>query len=202
MTLWRTGYWMFALLCGIIALISLRSLMAPVALVMPNMAHFLQDAPLALWGHVVGAPLVLALAPVQLSQRLRARWPRAHRISGRLYALGVLIAGLSALALVPTAEASLFAKAGFTALALVWIGFTFRGIWLARAGAYEAHRAWMLRSLALTFAAVTLRLIMAPLMASGWTVAQTYDVTAWGSWVPSLILVELYLRRRPQPALA
>jgi uncharacterized membrane protein len=193
---------MFALLSGVIALMSLRGLAAPLDLVMPNMAHFLQDAPMALWGHVLGAPLVLALAPVQLSRSLRARWPLAHRISGRLYALGVLIAGLSALALVPTSIASPFARAGFTALALCWIAFTARGIWLARAGDYTAHRAWMLRSLALTFAAVTLRVIMVPLMASGWSVAQTYDVTAWGSWVPSLILVELYLRRRPPALLA
>jgi len=145
---------------------------------------------------------LLALAPVQVSQALRTRWPRAHRISGRLYGIGVLIAGLSALALVPTAEASLFAKAGFTALALAWIGSTGRGIWLARAGDHDAHRRWMLRSLALTFGAVTLRIIMGPLMAMGWTVAQTYDVTAWGAWVPSLILLEIWQSRRPHPALA
>jgi hypothetical protein len=194
--------WMFALSSGAIALLSLRSLLAPLPLVMPNMVHYLADAPWALWGHILGGPLVLALAPVQVSRGLRARWPRAHRISGRLYGLGVLIAGLSALALVPTAEASLFARSGFTALALCWIGFTARGIWLARVGDYAAHRVWMLRSLALTFGAVTLRIIMAPLMAAGWTVAQTYDVTAWGSWVPSLILLELWLRRRPMPLLA
>jgi hypothetical protein len=27
-------------------------------------------------------------------------------------------------------------------------------------------------------------------------------VTAWGCWVPNLILLELWLRRRPQAALA
>ena len=202
MTIPRWWLWFFALSSVAIALISLRGLVAPVAMVMPNMAHFLQDAPWALWGHIVGAPLVLALAPVQVSQALRTRWPRAHRISGRLYGIGVLIAGLSALALVPTAEASLFAKAGFTALALAWIGSTGRGIWLARAGDHDAHRRWMLRSLALTFGAVTLRIIMGPLMAMGWTVAQTYDVTAWGAWVPSLILLEIWQSRRPHPALA
>ena len=202
MTIPRGWTWFFALSSGAIALMSLRSLFAPLAMVMPNMVHFLQDAPLALWGHILGGPLVLALAPVQVSRAFRARWPRAHRISGRFYGAGVLIAGLSALALVPTAEASLFARAGFTVLALVWIGSTGRGIWLARAGDFEAHRRWMLRSLALTFGAVTLRLIMTPLMAMGWTVAQTYDVTAWGCWVPSLILLDLWFANRPRPALA
>ena len=202
MTISRWGAWAFALSCGAIALLSLRSLAAPLEMVMPDMAHYLQDAPWALWGHILGGPLVLALAPVQVSQRLRARWPRAHRISGRVYAFGVLIAGLSALALMPTSIASQFARAGFTALAVCWIVFTARGIWLARAGDYAAHRRWMLRSLALTFGAVMLRIMMAPLMASGWTVAQTYDITAWGSWVPSLILLEMWLRRRPAAMLA
>ena len=202
MTMQRFGFWVFVLSSGLIALMSLRSLFAPLAMVMPDMAHFLEDAPLALWGHLLGAPLVLALAPLQASRRIRARWPLAPRISGRLYALGVLIAGLSALALVPTSVASLFARAGFTTLAVCWIVFTARGVWLARAGDYEAHRRWMLRSLTQTFGAVTLRLMMLPLMAAGWTAAQTYDVTAWGAWVPSLILLELWLRRRPQAALA
>jgi hypothetical protein len=202
MTISRLGMWFFALSSGAIALLSLRSLVAPLSLVMPNMAHFLSDAPWALWGHILGGPLVLALAPVQVSRSIRARWPWLHRLSGRLYGLGVVIAGLSALALAPTAEASLFARAGFTALALSWLFTTGRGIWLARSGDYEAHRIWMLRSLALTFGAVTLRIIMMPLMASGWTVAQTYDVTAWGCWVPNLIVLELWLRRRPLPALA
>lgn len=52
---------------------------------------------------------------------------------------------------------------------------------MARAGDYDAHRRWMLRSRTLTFGAVTLRIIMGPLMAMGWTGAQTYDVTAWGA---------------------
>ena len=75
---------------------------------------------------------------------------------------------------------------------------TGRGIWLARAGDYDAHRRWMLRSRTLTFGAVTLRIIMGPLMAMGWTGAQTYDVTAWGAWVPSLILLEIWQSRGPR----
>ena len=63
-------------------------------------------------------------------------------------------------------------------------------------GDLARHRWWMQRSLALTFSAITLRIIMAPLMASGWTVAETYDVTAWGAWVLNLIVLEWWQRRR------
>lgn len=53
----------------------------------------------------------------------------------------------------------------------------------------------MIRSVALTFGAVMLRVYMTPLMASGWSVPETYQITAWASWVPNLIVVEWWFRR-------
>ena len=57
----------------------------------------------------------------------------------------------------------------------------------------------MTRSVALTFAAVTLRLIMAPLTVLGWSVTETYQVTAWASWIISLAAAELLLRGIEKP---
>ena len=191
-----TVYWTFAILSFLIALSSLRGVIAPLDMVMPNMAHFLDSAPWRLWGHVLGGPLALALAPLQLSVGVRRRWPRLHRWSGRLYGATVLVAGVAGMTLAPTSEASNFARVGFGVLGALWLVTTFKGIWLAMRGDLARHRWWMERSIALTFAAVTLRLIMAPLMASGWSVAQTYDVTAWGSWILNLALLELWQRKR------
>ncbi len=192
----RPAYWTFAVLSLLIALSSLRGLVAPLSLVMPNMAHFLTEAPWRLWGHILGGPLALALAPLQLSVWLRQRWPRAHRWSGRLYGAAVLIAGLAGMTLAPTSDASNFARIGFFVLGVLWLVSTFTGIALAMRGDLARHRWWMARSIALTFAAVTLRLIMGPLMASGWSVAQTYDITAWGSWMLNLAILEIWQRKR------
>ena len=191
-----TVYWTFAILSFLIALSSLRGVIAPLDMVMPNMAHFLDSAPWRLWGHILGGPLALGLAPLQLSAGVRRRWPRLHRWSGRLYGATVLVAGVAGMTLAPTSEASNFARVGFGVLGALWLVTTFKGIWLAMRGDLAGHRWWMERSIALTFAAVTLRLIMAPLMASGWSVAQTYDVTAWGSWILNLALLELWQRKR------
>ena len=191
----RLGTYAFATLCLLIAALSLRGLVAPLALVMPGMAHFIQEAPIALWGHIVFAPVALALAPFQINQRLRARRPGLHRAMGYGYATAVLIAAISSLLFVSGSYASAFAKAGFAVLALLWTAFTATGIALARRRNFTAHRRWMLRSVALTSAAVTLRLIMAPLLVMGWTVPQTYEVTAWGSWLLNLALLEVWLRR-------
>lgn len=194
MTIPRWFYWFFAVTSGVIALVSLRALVLPMAVVMPAMAHFLSDAPVSAWAHVTLAPLALALAPFQLAGPLRRRFPTLHRWMGRLYGLAVLGAGGLSLALLPTSVASPLARTGFGVLAVLWIGFTVYGVLLARRGDIAAHRRWMLRSVALTYAAVTLRVVMAPLMAQGWTVAETYDVTAWGSWLFNLAVLEAWQR--------
>ncbi len=191
----RAGYWMLSALSLLIALGSLRVLFLPFPLVMPGMAHFVTEAPWRLWGHILGGPLALALGPLQLSGWVRKRWPALHRWSGRLYGVAVLIAGLAGLTLAPTSDATGFARTGFMVLAVLWISSTGIGISYAMRGDLARHRWWMERSLGLTFAAITLRVIMAPLMAMGWTVPETYNITAWGAWILNLVVLEVWQRR-------
>jgi len=197
MILSRLWYGIFAFLCIAIALVSTRVFFLPVDVVMPNMLGYVTSMPIGLWGHLIFAPLAMVLVPVQLSTRLRARWPRIHRVSGYVSGVAILVAGLSSLGLAVTFEGSDWARTGFALLGLMWIGFTAIGISYAIRGDYARHRAWMLRSIAMTGAAVTLRLIMPVLMANGWSVLETYDVTAWASWGINLAIVECWLRRRP-----
>lgn len=192
----RLGYWTLAVFSLLIALGSLRVFFLPFDEAMPNMGHFITEAPWRLWAHILAGPVALALAVVQLSSNIRARWPSVHRWSGRVYGVAVLAAGLAGLTLAPTSETSEFSRAGFMVLAALWIATTWIGIFHAMRGNYTHHRWWMERSLALTFAAVTLRIIMAPLLASGWTVGETYNVTAWGSWLLNLAVLEWWQRRQ------
>ena len=202
MSLSRLGFWVFAAMSAVVALVSLRFVVAPLELVMDHMAHYLPVLPWPLYGHIVLAPLALLLAPLQLWPGLRAARPALHRWTGRTYGVAVGVAGLSSLVMLPQFLGSVWALVGFCALAVLWTGCTAMGIAQARLGNFVAHRHWMLRSVALTFAAVTLRVYMAPLMANGWTALETYDVTAWASWLPNLIAVEWYLRRGSVRALA
>lgn len=185
---------LFWILCLLIAVVSLRFLIAPLTLVMDHVAHYLPTLTLPLYAHLLGAPIALALAPFQLWQGLRRARPRLHRALGYAYVISVVVAGVGSLLLLPSFRGTGFAATGFAVLGALWIAVTLRGVLLARTRDLAAHRRFMLRSVALTFAAVTLRLIMAPLMADGWSVVETYNVTAWGAWVPNLILVEVYLR--------
>lgn len=193
MTIWRGVTWVLAL--GV-ALVSLRFLAIPVELSMPHMAHYLEGANLALYGHIIGGPVALALIPFQFWTGLRRRAPRVHRTLGYITFTAIVIGGLSALALLPKFLGTPMAALGFATLGTLWIGSAVRAVLAARARDFETHRRWMLRTAAFCFAAVTLRLIMPFLMAGGMTITETYSVTAWASWIPNLILVEWWLRRR------
>lgn len=180
----------------LIALASLRWLIAPVELVMDHMLHYLRDVPLPTYLHIVFGPLALAVLPFQFWRGLRSARPRIHRALGYAYATSVMMAGAGALIMLPHFQGTFWAGSGFAALGVLWIAFTVLAVLAARRRDFRAHENWMMRSAALTFAAVTLRLIMAPLALSGWTVVETYNVTGWGSWVPVLLGVEWYIRRR------
>jgi hypothetical protein len=54
----------------------------------------------------------------------------------------------------------------------------------------------MVRSAALTCAAITLRLYLPLPPALGFTFAEGYRVIAWACWVPNLLLVEYFLGQR------
>jgi len=170
----------------------------------PHLAHYVANHNLPLYAHIVFGPLALALAPFQFWTTLRNRYRRVHRAIGYAYVVSIALASVGALLLLPRFTGSAWAATGFGVLGLLWLGTTLRAVMLARAGQTAAHRAWMMRSAALTFAAVVLRLMMLPLMASGMSQLQTYDITAWASWLIPLAFVEWRLRRRtaatPLPA--
>jgi uncharacterized membrane protein len=152
--------------------------------------------------HAGCAATALVVGPFQLVPAIRRR--RAiHRWLGRIYATGCIVGGLSGLRLAFGTTAGAFAGLGFGTLALLWIYATTQAWRFARERRFEAHGRWMVRSFAMTFAAVTLRLYLpvAPLL--GFDFMDGYRLTAWISWIPNLILVELWMRRRErrlQPA--
>ncbi len=183
-------------LCVLVALISLSGQRGPIPITMPHLAHFVVDAKVALYGHIIFGPIAILLMPLQFMPKLRARRRRLHKATGRIYVASVMIAAVSALAMLPSSLATPWALSGFAVLAVLWMAFTLKAVMAARAGDIQTHQRWMIRSATLTFSAVTLRLIMAPLMIAGWSGVETYNVTAWGSWVPTLIFVEWFVLRK------
>lgn len=98
----RVSFFSLSLL---VAVMSLRFLIAPMELVMDHMIHYRPDVPIAMYAHILGAPIALALAPFQLWRRLRDRRPAVHRAMGYGYALAVLVAGVGSFVMFPISMA-------------------------------------------------------------------------------------------------
>lgn len=160
-----------------------------------GMVGHIADQKLAFLTHVSAAPIALALGTFQFAGGLRARFPVAHRWSGRIYVGAILLGGISALFLSANALDRPFAATGFGALALFWITTTAIALRFALARDLHRHRAWMIRSFALTFAAVTLRVQLPFFFLVGeLDYLQASNYVAWLCWVPNILAAEWYIR--------
>jgi len=164
----------------------------------PEMRASFEQRPAGLMIHVFASALALALGPFQFSVGLRARRPALHRWLGRLYlGVGVLAGGLAGLYLSTYAYGGAVARAGFATLAMAWLATGVLAYAAVRGRDYAAHRRWMLRNYALTFAAVTLRLYLPAGIALRIPFELAYAAIAWACWVPNLLVAEWLARARP-----
>ncbi|WP_335933593.1 DUF2306 domain-containing protein [Streptomyces sp. PTD5-9] len=165
----------------------------------------------AFYTHIVTASLALLAGPFQFSTALRRRIPAVHRWSGRVYVLGVAVGSVAGLVMSFASSIAFDGFFGFGALAVIWAWVTWRGYRAIRERDLPNHRAWMIRSFALTYAAVTLRawlgvLILVQVLTADGAVDGTrvfdnaYAPLPFLSWLPNLVVAELMIRRRGLPA--
>jgi uncharacterized membrane protein len=145
--------------------------------------------------HIAGAATALLVSPFQFLSGMRTRMPRLHRRLGRLYAVACLTGAVGGFVLAFGSTAGPIAGVGFGSLAIVWFVTTAQGWRTAMMRRFVDHRAWMIRSVALTFAAVTLRLYLPLFPLLGLRFVDGYRAVSFLCWIPNLILAELYLRR-------
>jgi uncharacterized membrane protein len=116
--------------------------------------------------HIFTATVALVLGPLQFVPAIRAR-RRWHRRIGRTY----LLAGVlpSAAAAVPVALLSgrLVTQVALVIVAVGWLVTAGLAVRAIRRGDVAAHRAWMTRNYALTFLAVTARIVVPLLLLTG-----------------------------------
>jgi uncharacterized membrane protein len=149
--------------------------------------------------HVAGAVTALALGSLQFLPALRRGAGPPHRWIGRTYVVACLVGGVAGLILAPGSFAGPIATAGFGGLAVIWIAVNILGWRAAVQGRFVEHRRWMIRSWALTLAAVTLRLYLPTVMVLDLPFLPWYRAISFLAWVPNLIAAELWLRRPRRP---
>lgn len=148
----------------------------------------------ALFGHLGLGGLALVIGPFQFLTRLRIEKPAIHRLIGKLYVVFCLLSGVSGFVMALSAKHP-SAKYGFIALAIAWLFTTAQGYLKARSKDFVGHKQWMMRSFALTYGAVVLRVLLPLQLVAGVPFYYAYLVVAWGAWVPNLLIIELFIRR-------
>ncbi len=147
--------------------------------------------------HIFLGGIALLSGMTQFSSKWRNRNLSRHRLLGKVYVVACLISGISGLYIAQFATGGWIARWGFTLLALFWIITTWKAWRLILVREIDSHKRWMIRSYALTFAAVTLRLWL-PLFTGVLKMdfIPAYQIIAWLCWVPNLILAEWIWNRR------
>jgi hypothetical protein len=155
--------------------------------------HVIERVPVQALSHMLVAPFALLLGPFQFVPRIRARYPRFHRYSGRIYVAACVIAGVGALATAPYASGGPVAGVGFAILAVLWIGTTAWAWRAAVARNFALHRTLMRYSYAMTFGAVTLRLQIPFFLMGGFHSYPEMSVwLAYTSWIPNVLVIALW----------
>lgn len=145
--------------------------------------------------HIVGGIVAALTGPLQFMSAIRNKYRAAHRTLGKVYILAVLSGAVFGLIIATTALGGLVTQAGFSALALAWAFTTLKAYQCIRVRNIALHRRWMIRSFALTFAFVMLRLILPSLQLAGLDEVTAFRVSAWACWLPNILIVELAMRR-------
>ncbi|MXQ66448.1 DUF2306 domain-containing protein [Actinomadura rayongensis] len=157
--------------------------------------------------HIFTAFVALVLGPLQFLPAVRAR-RRVHRVLGRCYVFAGVLPSAAAGVPVALLSGRLLTQIGLTIPALLWPVTAFLAVRAARRGDHAAHRDWMTRNYALTFLAVTSRilvpfLLLARLAIEGTPaggrqalVDGTIPVGQALGWIVNLVLVEYLIRRR------
>ena len=130
---------------------------------------------------------------------------------GRVVLCSIAVAGSAALVIAPFNRAGVVGIAGFGTLAVLWLTFALTAFRAIRRRDVAAHRRWMVRTFALTYAAVTLRLwlpvlilLQVGLLGVNAEVAfdRAYLVVPFLCWIPNLLVAGRYLAAQRRVALA
>ncbi|MCR6486946.1 DUF2306 domain-containing protein [Amycolatopsis sp. OK19-0408] len=164
-------------------------------------------------GHVLFGTVAMVTACFQIWPAFRARHPRGHRITGRIYVFaGALPAGLLGLYIGWHTAAGPSVRVANLVGSALWLAVTVTGLWLARKRRFGEHRRWMSRSFALAMSIVLSRvvnvittIVLMPELDTTFRGSEEllrYSAASIGVWLSPLLLLLLadwVLERRRKP---
>jgi uncharacterized membrane protein len=151
----------------------------------------------AFFTHIASGPLCLVCGTILISERFRLRFPKWHRLLGRVQVASILLLlSPSGLWMAYYAEAGTIAAISFGLLAIATAACAACGWRAAVQRRFAVHRRWMWRTYLLLWSAVVLRLLGGLATVSG-IHAEWFDpLASWVSWLAPVVAFELVASRR------
>lgn len=144
--------------------------------------------------HVSFGAIALGTGVTQLLYTLNKS--KLHQSIGKIYMVAVLFSGTGGLYISFFANTGLIAQVGFGFLAIFWLISSYLAYYHIRKGNISLHKKWITRSMALTFSAITLRILLPIMIISEISFQIGYPVIAWACWVPNLIVNEVFFNKK------
>lgn len=157
------------------------------------------DDPLMTMLHILPGGLLLLLAPLQFSSRIRNRHVRFHRLSGRVLVASAVVSALAGFyfgLLMP------YGGAREAAVIVLFGGILLTAVTLAvaaiRRGDVARHREWMIRAFAVAVGIATVRVVGMvldlALTPAGVGPADVFVLSLWTGWILTLAGAEGWIR--------
>jgi uncharacterized membrane protein len=190
------GWWLVMLLALAVAAHAARYVVVGERAFVEFLAESFRARPWGIHSHAFFGAIALALGPFQFLRGVLVRRRRLHRTLGTIYVVAALGTGLAGLYMAVHSFGGVVTHLAFGLLGGLLVLSTLLAYRSIRRGEVRCHREWMIRSYALLFSAVTLRL-EGPLLlvAFGGDVTPAYQAVSWLCWVPNALWAEWYVRR-------
>lgn len=188
-------YWVFAVIGAMMAYVLYHNERFLIEPMNPVWQHY-RALGVFLLAHGLAGGSALILAPMQFSERLRTRFPKLHRVAGRVYVVGALVlAPVGAYTQYLDETLGIFPRS-FTIETLIQaavlmittaIGFAF-----AFKRMIAQHRQWMTRSYAAALTFFEIRLILG---LTGWEQDPVIvETVVWSCTASAILIADIVLQ--------
>ena len=155
--------------------------------------------PLVTMLHILPGGLLLALAPLQFSSRIRNRHIRFHRRSGRILAGAAILSALAGLYFgLSVPYGGWGERVAITVFGVLLLVSVIRAVLAIRSGDVARHREWMIRAFAIVLGISAVRVVGTlfdvALTPAGVSPPAQFVLSLWTGWTLTLASAEVWIR--------
>lgn len=147
--------------------------------------------------HISLAIISLLTGPLGVIKKVRVKSIKFHRWNGRLYVLTIILNFIPGVYVSFFATGGWLSTVGFLILNTLWLGTTILGYLYIKGEKVILHSQWIIRSFFLSFANMTIYIIVAITHnVLNFSYGYSYTMAVWLCWILNLLIAELMIRKK------